>query len=132
MNPVIQFKTTTLSPVIAYVLACFAFSPSAPAVTPAPDGGYFNLNTAEGDNALFNLTNSEGVEESVAICGIEESLAANPNLWLSTHLHSPCLFCVDAATVANPSATAMKYRRWRARTKSLDPYARIWQRHRTR
>ena len=34
----------------------FAFSPSAGAVTPAPDGGYPNNNTAEGTNALFKPT----------------------------------------------------------------------------
>jgi Chaperone of endosialidase len=32
-----------------------ALSPMAQAVSPAPDGGYPNNNTAEGDNALFNL-----------------------------------------------------------------------------
>jgi hypothetical protein len=37
-------------------LACFALSPKVQAVLPAPDGGYPNGNTAEGDNALFNLT----------------------------------------------------------------------------
>jgi hypothetical protein len=45
------FLSITLS------LACFAFSMTARAVTPAPDGGYPNGNTAEGDNALFSLTN---------------------------------------------------------------------------
>jgi len=39
-------------------LAYFALSPTAQALLPppAPDGGYPNGNTAEGDNALFNLT----------------------------------------------------------------------------
>ena len=32
-----------------------ALSPMAQAVSPAPDGGYPGSNTAEGDNALFNL-----------------------------------------------------------------------------
>jgi hypothetical protein len=42
---------------IALALACFALSPPiALAVTPPPDGGYANLNTAEGDFALFSLT----------------------------------------------------------------------------
>jgi hypothetical protein len=42
---------------IPLVLACFALSPPiALAVTPPPDGGYANLNTAEGDFALFSLT----------------------------------------------------------------------------
>src|SRR6266566_4909994 len=36
-------------------LACFALLPSVRAVTPAPDGGYPNDNTAEGENALFDL-----------------------------------------------------------------------------
>ena len=40
---------------IPLVLACFGLSP-ARAVSPAPDGGYPNGNTAEGDNALFSLT----------------------------------------------------------------------------
>jgi uncharacterized coiled-coil protein SlyX len=36
--------------------AWFALSPTAQAVSPAPDGGYANDNTAEGTNALFSLT----------------------------------------------------------------------------
>jgi hypothetical protein len=42
---------------IALTLTCLAFSPMAKAVDPQPDGGYPNQNTAEGDNALFSLTN---------------------------------------------------------------------------
>jgi len=38
------------------LLACFALLPRAQAVVPAPDGGYPGNNTAEGTNALFNLT----------------------------------------------------------------------------
>jgi len=41
---------------LAIALACFGLSPVARAVDPAPDGGYPNFNTAEGDNALFSLT----------------------------------------------------------------------------
>src|SRR6266446_5301819 len=41
---------------IAVALACFALSPIAHAVSPAPDGAYANRNTAEGDSALLNLT----------------------------------------------------------------------------
>lgn len=37
-------------------LAWFALSPTAQAVTPAPDGGYPKGNTAEGEDALFSLT----------------------------------------------------------------------------
>jgi Collagen triple helix repeat (20 copies) len=38
------------------VLICFAFSPAARAVLPAPGGGYPNENTAAGRDALFSLT----------------------------------------------------------------------------
>ncbi len=41
---------------LALVLAGFSLLPMAQAVTPAPDGGYPNNNTAEGDNALLNLS----------------------------------------------------------------------------
>ncbi len=41
---------------IALTSACFALSPKVRAVSPPPDGGYPNGNTAEGDNALFSLT----------------------------------------------------------------------------
>jgi trimeric autotransporter adhesin len=56
MNPLIQFKSTTLSFLIVSALMCFALSPVAHAVTPAPDGGYPGGNTAEGDFALQKLT----------------------------------------------------------------------------
>src|SRR5213593_661659 len=41
---------------IPLALGCFALSPAARAVLPAPDGGYPNENTAEGEDALFSLT----------------------------------------------------------------------------
>jgi len=41
---------------IALALACLVLSPTVQAVSPPPDGGYPNANTAEGDNALNNLT----------------------------------------------------------------------------
>ena len=65
MNPPIQSQKTTILPLlIALTLACFALSPTARAVTPAPDGGYPNFNTAEGDNALFSLDTSQGVNNT--------------------------------------------------------------------
>jgi hypothetical protein len=55
MNPLIQLKTT--SPLlITLALLCFELLPGAQAVAPPPDGGYPNFTTAEGQNALFNLT----------------------------------------------------------------------------
>jgi Chaperone of endosialidase len=41
---------------VAFGLACFA-PPTGRAVVPPPDGGYPNFNTAEGEDALFSLTN---------------------------------------------------------------------------
>src|SRR5437762_5932781 len=41
---------------IPLVFTCLAVLPGAQAVSPAPDGGYANNNTAEGTNALFSLT----------------------------------------------------------------------------
>src|SRR5439155_25648726 len=41
---------------LTLALACFALLPTVRAVTPPPDGGYPGQNTAEGDNALLNLT----------------------------------------------------------------------------
>jgi len=40
---------------VAFKLICFALPRGAHAVVPAPDGGYPNGNTAEGDHALFSL-----------------------------------------------------------------------------
>src|SRR5882724_2960829 len=43
---------------VTFLLACFALSPTARALLPppAPDGGYLNNNTAEGNGSLFSLT----------------------------------------------------------------------------
>jgi len=46
---------TTTVMAVALVLACFAISPMAQAVVPAPDGGYPGQNTAEGESALLHL-----------------------------------------------------------------------------
>ena len=39
-----------------FALMCIATLPGAQAVSPAPDGGYPNGNTAEGQDALLHLT----------------------------------------------------------------------------
>jgi Chaperone of endosialidase len=56
MNPLIQVKKA--SAVFLIALACFGLAPSTHALLPPPppDGGYPGNNTAEGTNALFNLT----------------------------------------------------------------------------
>jgi hypothetical protein len=58
MNPLIQLKQIAAVFLLALLLACFGFVPLARAVLPAPppDGGYPGGNTAEGDYALFSLT----------------------------------------------------------------------------
>jgi hypothetical protein len=45
---------------LAFTVVCSAFSPQMQAVVPPPDGGYPNFNTAEGTNALLNLTTGAG------------------------------------------------------------------------
>ena len=52
-------RVTPLSSVV-FALAWFAIAPLVRAVIPAPDGGYPGFNTAEGQNALFNLTTGVG------------------------------------------------------------------------
>jgi Chaperone of endosialidase len=54
-NSINHLPSRRLLILISLVLAC-AFLPRTGAVTPAPDGGYPGFNTAEGDNALQNLT----------------------------------------------------------------------------
>ena len=54
MNPSIRLKKAIALFLVA--LACFAVSPVSRAVSPPPDGGYPGANTAEGDDALLNLT----------------------------------------------------------------------------
>src|SRR5262249_49422964 len=55
MNPFIHLKKTIPLFVVSFVFAFLAF-PSAHALSPPPDGGYPNGNTAEGDSALGFLT----------------------------------------------------------------------------
>src|SRR6266571_2705153 len=45
-------------------LAWFALSPAARAVSPAPDGGYPGENTAEGEDALFSLDTTTGLNNT--------------------------------------------------------------------
>jgi len=48
---------TTIQLVLSFIILCLvAVAPTIQAVVPAPDGGYPGGNTAEGQNALLNLT----------------------------------------------------------------------------
>ncbi len=51
---------STILLAILPVLACFTLLSGARAVNPAPDGCFPNFTTAEGCNALFNLTTGAG------------------------------------------------------------------------
>ena len=44
---------------ISLLLICFGLSPTVKAVSPEPDGGYPNGNTAEGHGAFFNLATGD-------------------------------------------------------------------------
>jgi Chaperone of endosialidase len=58
MKSIIWLKTTTPSLLITLALLC-PVAPKAFGVSPEPDGGYPNGNTAEGHGALFNLATGE-------------------------------------------------------------------------
>jgi hypothetical protein len=58
--------------------ACFAFPPTAHAVSPAPDGGYPGGNTAEGQNALLSLTTGK-FNTAVGVFSLESNMTGNFN-----------------------------------------------------
>ena len=60
MNGMIRSKTATHSVLILITIFWIWVVPKAQAVSPAPDGGYPGFNTAEGQNALFNLSTGVG------------------------------------------------------------------------
>ncbi len=65
---------------VPFVLACFALSPTARAVDPPPDGGYPNQNTAEADNALFDLDTSQGANNmATGFSAVASNAAGTPN-----------------------------------------------------
>src|SRR4030095_12780852 len=66
MNPLIQSNKITILPFLIALLLCFGVSPTAQAVTPAPDGGYPGQHTAEGEDALFSLIVDPDCGESCA------------------------------------------------------------------
>ena len=60
MQVSIKRKTATALALVIFALGSFALPQRMQAVSPAPDGGYPGLNTAEGQNALLGLTTGEG------------------------------------------------------------------------
>jgi Chaperone of endosialidase len=63
---------------IALTLAAFALVQSGEAVNPPPDGGYAGANTAEGQNALLNLTTGTA-NTAVGFLSLSMQLKANFN-----------------------------------------------------
>jgi hypothetical protein len=57
MNHILNLKSLRL---LTLALGCFALMPGAQAVSPPPDGDYPGGNTAEGFNALFDLSTQDG------------------------------------------------------------------------
>ena len=86
MIPRVRNSTGRPSPrrgflLIVLGLASFAFSLTARVVIPAPDGGYLNQNTAEGDSALFSLTTGSS-DTSIGLETLIDSTISNRALWL--------------------------------------------------
>ena len=69
---------------VPLTLACFALSPAARAVTPAPDGFYLNQNTAEGEDALFSLTTGSG-NTAVGFQTLYSTTAGGGNMGIGAH-----------------------------------------------
>ena len=71
--------TTFIYPTFAAIaLACFALSPPAQAVSPAPDGGYPGGNTAEGQNALLSLITGT-YNTAIGVFSLESNTAGKFN-----------------------------------------------------
>jgi hypothetical protein len=94
-------KTNTLSLLAILPLACTALSPKVQALIPAPDGGYPNGNTAEGQHALFSLT-SGGYNTAVGFF----SLRANITNGFNTAIGAGALLsnAADANTATGAAA----------------------------
>ena len=73
MQKIIRSLVTTL------VLLCFGLLPRVQAVVPPPDGGYPNFTTAEGQNALFSLTENAGYNTAVGWYSLFANIDGNHN-----------------------------------------------------
>jgi uncharacterized coiled-coil protein SlyX len=71
-------NTNTLSVMLISVLTGFALSHAAQAVSPPPDGDYGNGNTAEGGDALFDLTTG-GDNTAVGFLALSNNTTGNNN-----------------------------------------------------
>jgi hypothetical protein len=78
MNPLNQFTKSIALSLIALLLACFVVVQRTGAVSPAPDGGYPGGNTAEGQDALLNLTTG-GVNTAVGFKALKSNITGQLN-----------------------------------------------------
>jgi hypothetical protein len=69
---------TAVSSFLITLLVCLGLSQNAHSVTPPPDGGYPGGNTAEGDNALLNLT-SGSYDTALGLRSLERNTEGNFN-----------------------------------------------------
>jgi hypothetical protein len=100
MHPLIQLKRATSLFLVA--LACFGLLPTTQAVVPPPDGGYPGFTTAEGTNALNNLTTGVG---NTAVGWY--SLFANSTASYNTGVGAGTLALNDADSNTAIGATAL-------------------------
>ena len=77
MKSIIRLKTTTQSLLITLALLC-PVAPKAFGVSPEPDGGYPNGNTAEGHNALDHLTTGES-NTALGLGTLSQNLGGDSN-----------------------------------------------------
>jgi hypothetical protein len=102
MDPLIQLKAKPPLFFITLVIACIQLSPSARAVVPAPDGGYPNFNTAEGQNALLSLT-SGGYNTAVGFFSLRNDKTGQ----LNTAIGAGALFANTADLNTATGAAAL-------------------------
>src|SRR4029077_12776041 len=66
---------------VSLLIACCAISPMANAVIPAPDGGYPDGNTAEGQAALLSLTTG-GFNTAIGFLSVRSNTTGSFNTGL--------------------------------------------------
>src|ERR1700730_13139794 len=90
MTTLVLRNSISLSPLrrglllIPLALCCFALAPKAFGVSPPPDGGYAGNNTAEGTNALLNLTS--GINNTaVGFSALLKNTSGSYNVGIGDH-----------------------------------------------
>jgi hypothetical protein len=97
MNPLLQLNRQLQHLFIALLLACFAIAQSARAVTREPDGGDPNGNTAEGENAVLDLSTDT---ESGAM-GQSTPKRIGDNIWVIPINFTKPLQCAGGDVIVN-------------------------------